>query len=243
MAKAQDKAEEVRFFDGDAAAGAYEAFTPDAYVKLVGACITLAGFPPGARVLDLGCGSGPVTRELAARGLRAGGVDISFAQLVHARRRDPRIPVLAVDIERLPFADGALDGVLLSGVVHHFPDPGPCAREVARVLKSGGRFAAFDPNRRNPAMWLYRDWDSPIRSPVGVTANERPVLAEEVRRVFEAAGLTAQSHYLSGLSFRMVASPAAQLALPIYNAFDAALQALPFARSWRAFVITVGAKP
>ncbi len=46
------------------------------------------------------------------------------------------------------------------------------------MLRPGGRFVAFDPNRMNPFMWLYRDRASPFYSSVGVTENERPVLAE-----------------------------------------------------------------
>ena len=102
--------------------------------------------------------------------------------------------------------------MLLSGVVHHFPDPSRCAAEVFRVLRPHGRFVAFDPNRMNPFMWLYRDRASPFYSPVGVTANERPVLAREVAAVFERAGFAVSSHYLSGLAYRYVASPRARLA-------------------------------
>ena len=112
------------------------------------------------------------------------------------------------DIEHLPFPSGSFDGVMLSGVVHHLPDPSRCAAEVARVLRPGGKFMAFDPNRMNPFMWLYRDRSSPFYSSVGVTENERPVLAREVAAVFEGAGLQVSSHYLSGLAYRYVASSA-----------------------------------
>jgi hypothetical protein len=57
--------------------------------------------------------------------------------------------------------------VLLSGMVDHFPDPSRCAAEVGRVVRRRGRFMAFDPNRMNPVMWLYRDDASPFYSPVG----------------------------------------------------------------------------
>ena len=147
------------------------------------------------------------------------------------------------DIEHLPFADGRFDGALLSGVVHHLPDPSRCAAEVFRVLRPQGRFLAFDPNRMNPFMWLYRDRSSPFYSPLGVTENERPVLAREVAATFERAGFRVSSHYLSGLAYRYVASSRARLLLPIYNFIDATIFGLSVMEPLRPFVLTAGEKP
>jgi hypothetical protein len=94
----------------------------------------------------------------------------------------------------------------------------------------------------NPFMWLYRDHASPFYSPVGVTENERPVLAAEVACVFTRAGFDVSSHYLSGLAYRYVASARARLILPIYNFIDAAAFGLPFMARLRPFVLTTGVK-
>ena len=110
------------------------------------------------------------------------------------------------------------------------------------MLKAGGRFVAFDPNRMNPFMWLYRDRASPFYSPLGVTENERPVLAHEVVAVFERTGFIVSSHYLSGLAYRYVASQRARLVLPVYNFIDAVVFGLSFMERLRAFVLTVGTK-
>jgi hypothetical protein len=101
---------------------------------------------------------------------------------------------------------------------------------------------AFDPNGMNPFMWLYRDPSSPFYSSVGVTANERPVLAHRVAAVFERAGFDVSTHYLSGLAYRYVASARARLLLPIYNLIDAAVFGLPVMERFRPFVLTAGAK-
>ena len=61
-------------------------------------------------------------------------------------------------------------------------------------------------------MWLYRDPASPFYSSLGVTVNERPVLARQVAAVFERAGFEVSSHYLSGLAYRYVASARAPVA-------------------------------
>ena len=146
------------------------------------------------------------------------------------------------DVEHLPFPTASLNGVLLSGIVHHLPDPSACAAEVYRVLRPGGRFVAFDPNRLNPFRWLYRDRNSPFYSSVGVTPNERPVLAHSIAATFRAAGFSVQTDYLSNLRYRYVASSRVRWLLPVYNAIDAALFAPPFMRPLRSFVLTSGEK-
>ncbi|HEY7662963.1 MAG TPA: methyltransferase domain-containing protein [Xanthobacteraceae bacterium] len=239
----QDKQKEIAFFDRHAAADDYDVFTPEASARLVDAFVGLSGLKPGARVADLGCGSGAFTALLARAGYACVGLDLSSKLVAVGRRKYPGIDFVEGDIEHLPFPDASFDGVLLSGVVHHFPDPSRCAAEVFRVLRSHGCFVAFDPNRMNPFMWLYRDRASPFYSQVGVTENERPVLAHEVAKVFERAGFTVASHYLAGLAYRYVASPRARLVLPVYNLIDAAVFGLPFMKRLRPFVLTAGAKP
>ena len=240
--KVQDKQKEIAFFDGHAAADDYDVFTPQASARLVDAFVRLTGLKPGARVADLGCGSGAFTALLAHAGYTCVGLDISPQLVAVGRRKYPDLQFVEGDIERLPFPDSSFDGVLLSGVVHHFPDPSRCAAEVFRVLRPQGRFLAFDPNRMNPFMWLYRDHASPFYSPIGVTENERPVLAREVAAVFQRTGFTVSSHYLSGLAYRYVASRRGQLALPLYNFIDRALFGLPVMERLRPFVLTAGAK-
>ncbi len=178
--KQQDKQKEIAFFDGHAADDDYDVFTPEANARLVATFVELSRLRPPARVADLGCGSGTFTARLERAGYDCVGLDISAKLIAVARRKYPEIEFAEGDIEQLPFPDASFDGVLLSGVVHHFPDPSRCAAEVFRVLRPGGRFVAFDPNRMNPFMWLYRDRASPFYSSLGVTANERPVLAREV---------------------------------------------------------------
>jgi len=241
-ASVQDKRQEIAFFDAHAGGDAYDVFTPQASARLVETFVSLSALPAGARVADLGCGSGAFTHLLERVGYDCIGLDLSTKLLALGRRKHPSLEFIAGDIEQLPFADGSLDGVLLSGVVHHLPDPSRCAAEVYRVLRTGGRFVAFDPNRMNPFMWLYRDRASPFYSSVGVTANERPVLAREVAAAFTMAGFSVSSHYLAGLSYRYVASSWARLLLPIYNALDYAVFGLALMERLRPFVLTTGSK-
>jgi len=238
----QDKQREIAFFDAHADANEYDVFTPEASSRLVDAFVELSGLGPGARVVDLGCGSGVFTHLLRRAGYEVAGIDISGKLIAIGRRKHPGIELVQGDIERLPFADASFDGVLLSGVVHHFPDPSRCAGEVFRILRPQGRFVAFDPNRMNPFMWLYRDPASPFYSPLGVTANERPVLAHEVAAVFERAGFAVTTHYIAGLAYRYVASWRTRLLLPIYNMVDAKVFSLSVMERLRPFVLTAGRK-
>jgi ubiquinone/menaquinone biosynthesis C-methylase UbiE len=240
---AQDKQKEIEFFDGHAAADSYDVFTPETNVRLITTCMRLAGVKPGARVADLGCGSGVFTDLLSKQGYNATGLDISPKLIALGQAKYPNVEFHVGDVEHLPFADGSMDGILLSGLVHHLPDPSRCAAEAFRVLRKGGSFVAFDPNRMNPFMYLYRDRSSPFYSNVGVTENERPVLANEIAGVFTKAGFKVGTDYISDLSYRYVASSRLRWLLPAYNAIDRALFAPDFMKPLRSFVLTYGEKP
>jgi ubiquinone/menaquinone biosynthesis C-methylase UbiE len=238
----QDKQKEIAFFDRHAEEDDYDVFTPASSARLIDAVVRLIGLPPRSKMIDLGCGSGAFTHLLQCAGYACIGLDISGKLLRLARHRYPAIEFAQGDIEHLPFADGSFDGALLSGVVHHLPDPSVCAAETFRILRSNGRFVAFDPNRMNPFMWLYRDPASPFYSSVGVTANERPVLAREVAATFARAGFQVSSQFLAGLAYRYVASSRARHLLPVYNLIDASVFGLPVLARFRPFVLTGGTK-
>jgi len=238
----QDKQKEIAFFDGCGSVGGYDVFAPESSARLINTVVRLGRFQRGARIADLGCGAGVFTDLLQQRGCDCVGLDLSPKLVEIARGNYPGVEFVEGDVEHLPFPAASVDGVLLSGIVHHLPDPARCAAEVFRVLRPGGRFVAFDPNRMNPFMWLYRDRSSPFYSPVGVTANERPVLAKEVAAVFRAVGFSVATEYLSNLRYRYVASSRVRWLLPVYNAIDSALFRPGFMRPFRAFVLTYGEK-
>ena len=238
----QVKAKEVAFFDQVAATDDYDVFQPRAKQRIVDAFVRLAGVAPPAHVLDVGCGSGTFTGLLLARGYRMSGIDISSKMIALARHKFADIAFHEGDAENLPFGNNEFDALLLSGLLHHFPDQRRLAAEVFRVLKPGGRFVAFDPNRMNPFMWLYRDPSSPFYSSVGVTENEWPVLARRVVQVFRNEGFRVQTDYLAGLAYRYVASERTRVLLPIYNFIDSTMFNLAIMKPFRPFVLTSGEK-
>ena len=240
---AQDKGKEIAFFDAHAASDEYDVFTPQANARLITTFVRLSGLAPGARVADLGCGSGVFTELLRQAGYKSVGLDISPKLVALGRSKYSGLELIEGDAENLPFENQSLDGVLLSGLVHHFPDPRRLAAEVFRVLKPGGHFVAFDPNRMNPFMWLYRDRASPFYSPVGVTANERPILARRVAQVFRNEGFRVKTDTLAGLAYRYVASERTRMLLPVYNFIDTVVFNLGVMKPFRPFVLTSGEKP
>lgn len=105
------------------------------------AMLALAGEVRGRRVLDAGCGSGPLAAELVRRGAVVTGLDASPAMVELARRRlGDDVPLHVADLARpLPFADDSFDDVVASLVLHYLEDwSGPLA-ELRRVLRPGGR--------------------------------------------------------------------------------------------------------
>jgi SAM-dependent methyltransferase len=112
---------------------------------------------PGAKVLELACGTGIVTRHLLKR-LPATGqlvaTDLSDAMLAFARGRtpaDPRLEWRQADAAALPFHDRSFNTVVCQFGIMFFPDKPTAAREVRRVLVPGGLFifSVWDSSEHN----------------------------------------------------------------------------------------------
>jgi SAM-dependent methyltransferase len=105
---------------------------------------------PGLTVLDVGCGPGTITADLAARTGRVTAVETAPAALdaarVEAERRGvaDRIAFAVQDVHALGFADGSFDVVHAHQVLQHVADPVRALREMARVCRPGGVVAARD---------------------------------------------------------------------------------------------------
>jgi demethylmenaquinone methyltransferase/2-methoxy-6-polyprenyl-1,4-benzoquinol methylase len=94
--------------------------------------------PPGARVLDVACGTGAVTLELARRGYDVVALDQNEKMLAVARRRVPGATFLTGEAERLPFADAEFEALTVTYLLRYVDDPAATVRELARVVKPGG---------------------------------------------------------------------------------------------------------
>lgn len=112
---------------------------------------SLAGLLPREQVVvDLGTGTGDLLPYVAGRAGRVIAVDFSAAMLARARERMRGVPggeavsFVRGDLEDLPLPDGAADGVVASLVLHHAAEPAVAVREMARVLRPGGRLVLVD---------------------------------------------------------------------------------------------------
>lgn len=107
---------------------------------------------PRSQVLDLGCGTGVLTKALAALGHDVTGVDISQAMLDKIDTSVGRITLRQGDVYALPFADASFDGVTTRWVLPHFRDWPVLVREAARVLRPGGTMVIEHTSRANYAL-------------------------------------------------------------------------------------------
>lgn len=124
-----------------------EAYSADNDVNLLNghyerpAMLDLAGDVAGRRILDAGCGSGPLSAALRDRGALTTGFDLSAAMVELARARlGPEADVIVHDLAKpLPYADDSFDDVVASLVLHYLEDWSEPLAELRRVLKPGGR--------------------------------------------------------------------------------------------------------
>ena len=157
----------------------------------------LAELRPGEIVLDLGAGGGfdvfIAGRKVGATG-RAIGVDMTPDMLSKARRNVAayrrqsgldNVEFRLGEIEHLPVADASVDVIISNCVINLSPDKPQVWREMARVLKPGGRLAVSDMALLRPLPEVVRER---IEALVGCVAGA--VLVEETEAMARAAGLT-----------------------------------------------------
>jgi len=157
-------------------------YDPPAFDAVIGPAIDFLAAVPGERVLDMGCGEGKETYELAARGLTVISTDLSHVQLARARERvrdglpDARAHFVQANAEELPFAAGAFRVIYGKAILHHL-DLDLAAAEVDRLLQPGGRATFAEPLARHPIIRLGRRLTPRLR-----TKDERPFGLEQMDR-------------------------------------------------------------
>lgn len=124
--------------------------------RIVCDAIAALELPRGARVLDVGCGSGRMLDALAAMPAveAVAGLDLSSEAVALARGRG-HADVREGRVEQLPWDDGAFDLALALDVIEHTPDDRATLRELRRVTTPGGRLLVTVPAYQ--ALWSRHD--------------------------------------------------------------------------------------
>ncbi|ASU80256.1 bifunctional demethylmenaquinone methyltransferase/2-methoxy-6-polyprenyl-1,4-benzoquinol methylase UbiE [Actinopolyspora erythraea] len=128
----------------------------------------------GERILDLAAGTGVSTAEFARTGAHCVAADFSLGMLAAGRHR--ALPMVAADALRLPFADGAFDGVAMLFGLRNLADTSAGLREMARVVRPGGRLVIceFSTPTRQPLRTAYRRLALRAVPPVARTVASSP---------------------------------------------------------------------
>ena len=118
----------------------------------------VAWFRPGARILEVGAGTGQQASELARRGFAVEAIELSDS--VYAG--DRIFPITDYDGRHIPFPDRSFDLVFSSTVIEHVPDLTQLHREIRRVLRPGGRAVHVMPTH------AWRLWTTVSAFPLGL---------------------------------------------------------------------------
>jgi demethylmenaquinone methyltransferase / 2-methoxy-6-polyprenyl-1,4-benzoquinol methylase len=163
----------------------------------------------GDEVLDSCCGTGDLAIEAARLGGRVTGLDFSEPMLERARRKAPELEWVRGDALALPFADGSFDAATVGFGVRNVADLEAGLRELARVLRPGGRLAVLEITRPRgllrPFFRLWFDVMVPLAGkvlPGGAAYSYLPASVrrfpgpEDLARAIERAGFEAVSYRL-----------------------------------------------
>jgi 2-polyprenyl-3-methyl-5-hydroxy-6-metoxy-1,4-benzoquinol methylase len=143
---------------------------------------------PGMTVLELGCGTGYFTRELARSGADIVAIDVS-PELLEIARANCSAPNVRYEIQNayaLSYPDAMFDSVVGSSVLHHL-EIEEALREIYRVLKLGSRIFFTEPNMLNPQIAIQKNvpW---VKRKLGDSPNETAFFRWSLRRLLEQTG-------------------------------------------------------
>jgi len=170
---------------------------------------------PGMTVLELGCGAGYFTRELARSGADIIAIDVS-PELLEIARANCSAPNVRYEIRNaydLSYPDAVFDSVVGSAVLHHLKIE-EALREIYRVLKPGGTIWFTEPNMLNPQIAIQKNvpW---VKRKLGDSPDETAFFRWPLRRLLEITGY--REVCIDPFDFLHPATP-----VPLVNRLDAA---------------------
>ncbi|MAT98205.1 MAG: hypothetical protein CL608_13755 [Anaerolineaceae bacterium] len=163
-------------------------YAPPAFDGLSNFCLEFLQAKDGELVLDMGCGEGKHTIDLARNNLTVVSVDLSHTQLLLAKEMaaqllpDAEILFVQANAEELPFAQNSFRIIFGKAIIHHLDEKLSIA-EVKRLLKPQGRATFSEPLAHHPLIWLGRKLTPKLR-----TQDEHPLTIQEMSRFGQAFG-------------------------------------------------------
>jgi len=152
-------------------------------VKMIGGHLK-----PGMTILELGCGTGSFTGELARSGADVIAIDVS-PELLEIARANWSAPNVRYEIQNayvLTYSDATFDSIVGSSILHHL-EIEEALREIYRVLKPGGTIYFTEPNMLNPQIAIQKNvpW---IKRRLGDSPDETAFFRWSLRRLLEQTG-------------------------------------------------------
>jgi demethylmenaquinone methyltransferase / 2-methoxy-6-polyprenyl-1,4-benzoquinol methylase len=171
------------------------------------------GLQPGGSALDVACGSGKLTAELAklARGGRVVGLDFSPQMLEVARRRHPQLEFIEGDALNLPFEEASFDASTIAFGLRNLADPIRGMREMIRVAKHRAVVLEFVRPPKGVVGVAYRAYLKTLLPAIGGVVSGQPsayrYLSDTVDAYRTPDELTAMARHAgwSGVRFRSLA--------------------------------------
>ena len=111
--------------------------------------------PESGKGLDIGCRDGRYTKYL--KGLELTSIDIDPRDM-EKLKAEGHGKFIVADVQQMPFPGNSFDFVLFSEVLEHVPDQKKALKEIARVLRPGGKVLITTPSARYPATWDFSNW-------------------------------------------------------------------------------------
>jgi trans-aconitate methyltransferase len=121
--------------------------------KMAAGLVELLEPKPGERVLDVGCGTGHLTAQIAASGAFLYGIDQSAEMIRQARKKFPELRFEVMDAREISLEE-SFDAVISNATLHWIKEPERVIRGIVKVLKPGGRFVAEFGGKGNVARLL-----------------------------------------------------------------------------------------
>ncbi len=110
----------------------------------------------GLKLVDIGCGSGAITRKLAQFGATVTGIDPDTAAIEQAQEEEGGPTYRVAHAEELGLPDGSCDIAFFSNSLHHVDDMAAALAQAYRIVSPGGRIAVMEPDAHDPFLPVMR---------------------------------------------------------------------------------------